>query len=352
LPELPEVETTRRHLAEHLPGARVAAVALPDPRALLRPAPADFAARVVGATILAVERRAKYLIMPLRGGAQADDDPAVVGARGVAVGILDATSDGQARDKPPRYGPSRARGESMGADAALGGARLAGLAVSSGVAQEGERRNGRAGPADNYLIVHRRMTGNLFLREPGAPPDAHTVAVFSLDDGRELRFCDLRRFAKLWLADAAEVAALDRALGPEPLTRRFTAERLAAALRGRRGLLKPLLLNQNLVAGLGNIYVDEALFAARLRPTRTADTLTDADVRRLHRAIRAVLAQGVRNEGTSFRDYLGAVGQPGRNQMLVEVFRREGQPCPRCRTVILKTRVGGRGTHYCPHCQR
>jgi formamidopyrimidine-DNA glycosylase len=297
MPELPEVETTRRHLAEHLPGARVAAVALLDSRALLRPDPATFAARVVGATVLAVERRAKYLIVPLRHSAASDDGATPAGSRPAA-------------------------------------------------------RNGRSPGADDYLIVHRRMTGNLFLREPGARPDAHTVVVLSLEDGRELRFCDMRRFAKLWLADAADVAALDRALGPEPLTRRFTAERLADALRGRRGLLKPLLLNQNLVAGLGNIYVDEALFAARLHPTRTADTLTDADFRRLHRAIRAVLAQGIRNEGTSFRDYRGAVGQPGRNQMMVEVFRREGQPCPRCRTLILKSRVGGRGTHYCPRCQR
>ena len=297
MPELPEVETTRRYLAEHLPGARVAAMALLDPRALLRPDPATFAARVIGATILAVERRAKYLIMPLRYGGVSDDGATLIDSRP-------------------------------------------------------EARNGRLGSPDEYLIVHRRMTGNLFLREAGAPLDAHTVVVLSLEDGRELRFCDMRRFAKLWLANAAEVAALDRALGPEPLTRRFTAERLAEALRVRRGLLKPLLLNQNLVAGLGNIYVDEALFAARLHPTRTADTLTDADFRRLHRAIRAVLAQGIRNEGTSFRDYRGAIGQPGRNQMMVEVFRREGQPCPRCGTTILKTRVGGRGTHYCPRCQQ
>jgi formamidopyrimidine-DNA glycosylase len=299
LPELPEVETTRRHLAEHLPGARVAAVALLDPRALLRPDPMTFGERVVGAEVLAVERRAKYLIMPL--------------------GRAEPSSSDGCPQRPARAG-------------------------SPG--------NGRAPLPGDYLIVHRRMTGNLLLREPGAPADAHTVVVLHLGDGRELRFCDMRRFAKLWLADAAELAALDRALGPEPLTRRFTAERLADALRGRRGLLKPLLLNQALVAGLGNIYVDEALFAARLHPTRTADTLTDADYRRLHRAIRAVLAQGIRNEGTTFRDYVGAVGQPGRNQMMVEVFRREGQPCPRCRTVILKTRVGGRGTHYCPRCQQ
>jgi formamidopyrimidine-DNA glycosylase len=162
----------------------------------------------------------------------------------------------------------------------------------------------------------------------------------------------MRRFAKLWLADAAEIALLDSTLGLEPLLPTFTAERLAAALANRRGLLKSLLLNQNLVAGLGNIYVDEALFAARLHPTRTADTLTGAEVRRLHRAIRAVLAQGIANEGTTFRDYLGAVGLPGRNQEQVGVFKREGKPCTRCRTLIVKTRVGGRGTHYCPRCQR
>ncbi|HEY7062164.1 MAG TPA: bifunctional DNA-formamidopyrimidine glycosylase/DNA-(apurinic or apyrimidinic site) lyase [Chloroflexota bacterium] len=327
MPELPEVETTRRHLAEHLPGARVAAVALPDPRALLRPDPAAFAARVVGARILAVERRAKYLLLPLARGAI----EAVPGGIEPGVGA----------------GCTPARGLQAAAPA-----RADASPVSETAATHRLARNGRPRPPDDYLIVHRRMTGNLFLREPGAPPDAHTVAVLSLADGCELRFCDLRRFAKLWLADAAEVAALDRALGPEPLTRHFTAERLAAAFEGRRGLLKPLLLNQNLVAGLGNIYVDEALFVARLHPTRTADTLTAADFRRLHRAIRAVLAQGIRNEGTSFRDYRGAVGQPGRNQMMVEVFQRDGKPCPRCRTTILKIRVGGRGTHYCPRCQR
>ena len=272
MPELPEVETTRRHLAVHLPGARVAAVELRDPRALWRPDPESFEARLVGVPIVAVRRRAKYLLVDLANG--------------------------------------------------------------------------------EHLVVHRRMTGNLLLREPGAPADAHTVVVLHLDDGRELRFCDMRRFAKLWLADAAEIALLDTTLGPEPLERDFTAERLAAALASRRGQLKPLLLNQGLVAGLGNIYVDEALYVARLHPTRSADTLTEADVRRLHRAIRAVLNQGILNEGTTFRDYVGAVGMPGRNQEQVGVFKREGQPCTRCRTLIVKTRVGGRGTHYCPRCQQ
>ncbi|HLH26388.1 MAG TPA: bifunctional DNA-formamidopyrimidine glycosylase/DNA-(apurinic or apyrimidinic site) lyase [Chloroflexota bacterium] len=348
MPELPEVETTRRHLAEHLPGARVAAVALLDPRALLRPDPATFAARVVGATVLAVARRAKYLIVPLTptcGQAERSADTGVA-ACGPRAGTRPAPTIFGGLPAGGKPAATRRRPRSLPASSAGG-------AVANGqVWTNASRRNGQAAPADDYLIVHRRMTGNLLLREPGAPPDAHTVAVLTLDDGRELRFCDMRRFAKLWLADAAEVAALDRALGPEPLTRLFTAERLAAALRGRRGSLKPLLLNQNLVAGLGNIYVDEALFAARLHPTRTVDTLTDADFRRLHRAIRAVLAQGIRNEGTTFRDYLGAVGQPGRNQMMVEVFKREGKPCSRCRTLIRKTRVGGRGTHYCPRCQQ
>lgn len=286
MPELPEVETTRRYLAAHLPGARVAAVALHDPRVLERPDPATFAAQLAGATITEVRRRGKYLILDL------------------------------APAPPP-------------APAAAGPA-----------------------PATRHLVVHRRMTGNLFLREPGAPPDAHTVAVLSLADGRELRLCDLRRLARLWLADAAELAALDRALGPEPLTPAFTPERLAASLTRRRARLKALLLDQRLVAGLGNIYADEALFAASLHPALLAHTLTAEDIARLHTAIRTVLEQGIHNEGTSFRDYRGAVGQPGRNQLLVAVFRRTGQPCPRCGTPIVKTRVGGRGTHYCPQCQR
>jgi formamidopyrimidine-DNA glycosylase len=271
VPELPEVETTRRHLAAHLPGARVVAVDLPDPRAVWRPDPASFAARLRGEELSDVRRRAKYLIVDLRGG--------------------------------------------------------------------------------EHLVVHRRMTGNLLLREAGAPPDDYTVAVLRLADGRELRFCDLRRFARMWLATPEELAALDRALGPEPLSPEFTAERLARILGGRRGALKPLLLDQRMVAGLGNIYVDEALFAAGLQPTRTVDTLCPADVERLHAAIRAVLEQGIRNEGTTFRDYLGAIGQPGRNQHMMGVFKREGKPCERCGAEILKTRVGGRGTHYCPRCQ-
>jgi len=271
VPELPEVETTRRHLAAHLPGARVAAVELLDPRAVWRPDAATFAARLTDTVLGDVRRRGKYLVVDLLDG--------------------------------------------------------------------------------DHLVVHRRMTGNLLLRERAAPPDDYTVAVLHLADGRELRFCDLRRFARMWLATPEELAALDQALGPEPLTAEFTPERLAAILARRRGALKPLLLDQRTVAGLGNIYVDEALFAAGLHPTRTVDTLQPADVERLHAAIRAVLEQGIRNEGTTFRDYLGAVGQPGRNQMMVEVFKREGQPCPRCGTAIVKARVGGRGTHYCPRCQ-
>jgi formamidopyrimidine-DNA glycosylase len=195
------------------------------------------------------------------------------------------------------------------------------------------------------------MTGNVFLREPDAPPDAYTVAVLGLEDGRSLRFADLRRFARMWLATAAEVALLDQTLGPEPLGPAFTPEHLGANLRKRRSQIKPLLLNQAIVAGLGNIYVDEALFAAGLHPTRTAESLTPDEIVKLHAAIQAVIEQGIRNEGTSFRDYLGAVGQPGRNQMLVEVFRRQGKPCPRCGVLIAKIRVGGRGTHYCERCQ-
>ncbi len=272
MPELPEVETTRRHLAAHLPGARVVAVELLDPRAVWRPDPATFATRLTGMDLGDVRRRAKYLVVDLRDG--------------------------------------------------------------------------------DHLVVHRRMTGNLLLREPAAPPDEHTVAVLRLADGRELRFCDLRRFARMWLATPAELAALDRSLGPEPLSPEFTAERLASILANRRRALKPLLLDQRAIAGLGNIYVDEALFAAGLRPTRGADTLQPADVERLHAAIRAVLEQGIRNEGTTFRDYLGAIGQPGRNQHMMGVFKREGKSCERCSAVILKTRVAGRGTHYCPRCQR
>jgi formamidopyrimidine-DNA glycosylase len=150
----------------------------------------------------------------------------------------------------------------------------------------------------------------------------------------------------------ADVEALDRRLGPEPLSPAFTAETLSAALARRPGKLKNVLLDQRLVAGLGNIYVDEALFRARLHPERSANTLTADEARRLHRAIRAVLRESLEHRGTTFSSFQDANGEAGAYGAALTVYGRGGRGrCPRCGSPLAKIVVGGRGTHFCPACQ-
>jgi len=200
-----------------------------------------------------------------------------------------------------------------------------------------------------YLVVHLRMTGALLYRDGRAPADRYTRAVLSLDDGTELRFADLRKLGRLRLAaDPNEVVGR---LGPEPLDARFTSAALRQAIGKRRAPIKAVLLDQRAVAGLGNIYADEALFAARIHPLRRADTLNEAENRRLHRSIRHVLRDALENRGASFRDYVDGGGREGRHQFHVKVFRRTGQPCYVCGATIQRIKVGGRSTHFCPECQ-
>jgi formamidopyrimidine-DNA glycosylase len=139
--------------------------------------------------------------------------------------------------------------------------------------------------------------------------------------------------------------------GPEPLTTTFSSAKLAERLKGRSGRLKTLLLNQSFIAGVGNIYADEALWRARLHPLRRADSLTPDDVRRLHRAIRSVLRQGIQNRGASFADYVGADGEPGANAERLAVYQRTGEPCLRCGRTIQRLVIGQRSSHFCPRCQ-
>jgi formamidopyrimidine-DNA glycosylase len=198
------------------------------------------------------------------------------------------------------------------------------------------------------LVVHLRMTGKLLL--PDVPLVGHLRATLWFDDGSSLRFTDLRKFGRLWLVDSA--AALFEKIGPEPLTEGFTREALAETIRDRRAPVKSVILDQRRIAGIGNIYADEALFEARVLPARLAGTLTPVEVTRLHEAIRTVLLRGVESRGASFRDYLDAEGQSGNMQMYVKVFRRTGKPCYVCGTAIERSKVGGRSTHYCPSCQK
>lgn len=273
MPELPEVESLVRDLrAAGLPGARIRRLRVYAPR-LLAASPELARRRLRGRRILAVSRRAKYILLTLSGGWT--------------------------------------------------------------------------------LLVHLRMTGQFRLVRRGAPRDPHDHLVLELTDGRELRFHDPRRFGR-WRLERDPRDAL-RGLGPEPLAPDFTAAALGRRLAGRRGRLKSLLLNQAVMAGLGNIYADESLWRAGLHPCRRAHRLAAAEVRRLHRAIRAVLREAVRHGGTSLglgEGNYARLGRRGGYQRRLRVYQRAGLPCPRCRTPVRRMVVGQRGTHFCPRCQR
>jgi len=293
MPELPEVETVARDLQHWVAGATIADAEVSWERTIRHPQPGDrFVAELRGATIKRVGRRAKSVLLYLADG--------------------------------------------------------------------------------RVMTVALRMTGALIVAPAGTPADRYARVVFRLADGRELRYRDVRKFGRigLWepggiprgrrparakrVAEAAgpyRVGDVFARHGPEPLAASFSAARLAARLKGRSARLKTLLLDQTFIAGVGNIYADEALWRARLHPLRAADTLTPEEVRRLHRAIRSVLRQGIANRGASFADYVGADGEPGENAERLAVYRRTGEPCLRCGRPISRIVVGQRSTHFCPHCQ-
>ncbi len=205
----------------------------------------------------------------------------------------------------------------------------------------------------DWLLVHLRMTGRLLLEADDSVPDVHDRVRLGLDDGRELRLHDTRKFARMCLVAGPQAPPLCD-LGPEPLVPTFTVGCLSAIMTRRR-IIKPLLLDQHVIAGIGNIYADEALWDAGVHPMRRADTLTPDEIKRLQRAIRRVLRRGIRAGGTSLgwahTNFLGVAQQWGANAENLRVFRRHGQPCPRCKQTIERMVVAQRATHYCPACQ-
>jgi formamidopyrimidine-DNA glycosylase len=204
------------------------------------------------------------------------------------------------------------------------------------------------------LLIHLRMTGSLRHAQNGAlDDDPHRRAVVKLDDGSDVAYRDVRRFGTWHLLEPEEVDPyLQQRLGGEPLERSFTAKRLGERLANRRAPIKAALLDQRTVAGLGNIYVDEALWRAQLHPLREAGTLDTDELARLTRAIREALRAGIARQGASLRDYSTPDGRRGRAQERFRVYGREGEPCTRCGTPVDKIRTAGRGTWYCPNCQR
>ena len=214
------------------------------------------------------------------------------------------------------------------------------------------------------LVVSLRMTGQLLFREETSVEDRFVRAFMTFEDGTLLRFADTRKFGRMQIVDRSDLVdevrerrsvgkPLHTSLGIEPLSRRFTVRWLAAMLKRRaRAAIKPLLLDQREIAGVGNIYAIEALWRARIHPLRQAGTLTPAEVARLHEAIRWVLKKGIRLGGASPSDYVDARGNKGRMQREFNLYDRAGELCPRCGRAIVRTVVGGRGTFHCPRCQR
>lgn len=270
MPELPEVETVRRGLADAVTGRRVTAVEVHE-RRLRRPLARDFAARLTGRRIEAVRRRAKYLLLDLDDGAS--------------------------------------------------------------------------------WLVHLGMTGTMVVLPADEPRRTHTHVIATLDDGRTLRFHDPRRFGLMRVGRAVELHELTE-LGPEPLAEEFSAEFLHGIARRQRRAVKSLLMDQQVVAGLGNIYVNEILFGAGIRPTRRTSRVTRADAERIVAETGRVIANAIDLRGSSISDYRDERGEPGAFQHTFRVYERAGEPCRRCDGVIRRRVIVGRSSFYCPRCQR
>jgi formamidopyrimidine-DNA glycosylase len=200
-----------------------------------------------------------------------------------------------------------------------------------------------------FLIVHMRMTGSLLLKEADEEPEKFVRVIIYLDDGTAIHFRDMRRFGRMWLV--AEKQEVVGSLGPEPLEPEFTPEVLAKILKNRQPAVKGLLLDQRLIAGIGNMYADEALYNARIHPLRPGNSLSKAEIARLHEAIQKVLRLGIRNKGASTETYIRPGGVKGEAQLQFQVAHQKGRECP-CGGKVERIVVQQRGTFFCPRCQK
>lgn len=218
------------------------------------------------------------------------------------------------------------------------------------------RRRGKfviMGLSQGCLLIHLRMTGQLLVcggADETLEEDKHVHVIISFASGRILYFRDIRKFGRFYLVDEADEIVGD--LGPEPLAKEFTVGTLIRLFKGRRAQIKSLLLDQHVLAGLGNIYTDESLWKARLHPCRPVNDLDVEEMERLHSSIRQVLRAAVKDRGTTLENYRDADGKRGRHQERLAVYGREGEACPRCGQAVERDKVAGRGTYYCPACQQ
>jgi len=203
------------------------------------------------------------------------------------------------------------------------------------------------------VALHLKLSGQLILRKSTDSPDRFTHIVLELDKGGELRFNDLRKFGFMKVVESKQdLEKLLSEFGPEPFTPDFTLEKFKEILTKSARAIKTVIMDQSKIAGVGNIYADEALWRARIHPEKPSSKLTDRELKDLYEAISFVLKQGVVDRGTSVDQYLDAHGDEGEHARNLKVFRQNGKPCSRCSTIIKKIRVGGRGTHFCPVCQQ
>jgi formamidopyrimidine-DNA glycosylase len=199
------------------------------------------------------------------------------------------------------------------------------------------------------MIIHLKMTGQLLMQSCSTPVPEHVHTVFLLSGSEELRFRDVRKFGRVYLtADSDEILGK---LGPEPLEEFFTPDLLYQKLVSRRRIIKPLLLDQNFIAGIGNIYADESLFKAKLAPRRTSNMISRSESDHLHTSIRATLQRAIENGGATINDYRQPDGSEGEMQNSFRVYGREGEPCFRCDGVVVRIVLGSRSTFFCPSCQ-
>jgi formamidopyrimidine-DNA glycosylase len=322
MPELPEVETIARGVHERVRGDVIAQVWFGSHREPFKTPAARQAAGLEGRAILAVHRTGKHIVCELSG---ADDHLSSHSSRK----NKNAARAGHLSDILQRgsFAALRMTAAEMGC---LG-------------------REGAEVAAEAQWIVHLGMTGRLLVTTPDAPVAAHTHARLTLASGREIRFVDPRRFGRLEWRDLRKTAGF-ASPGSDPLS--IEAEEFAALFRGRKLAIKAALLNQTLLAGVGNIYADESLFRAGIRPRKQAGRLTRADLERLRLALREVLQHAIRLGGSSVSDYVDANGVRGFFQLEHCVYLRTGEPCRHCQTPIRRILLAGRGTHYCSQCQR
>lgn len=342
MPELPEVETIACGLRPQLTGRRIVSVVVHN-EGTVQGDEAVFARCVPGRVIAGVGRRGKLLLLelaPLDGGAGGAD--ATDGAEG---GTDEVRFAGTGTDVPTDALPDAPRDV-----ADLMACRdVAGKMPGPGVTGTGSTGGNRV---PHLLGVHLKMTGRLFVYGPEVAPNAHTRVVFGLDDGNRLFFDDARKFGYVRALSEADLATWDfwRSLGPEPLE--IAAPDFAALFRGRRGRIKALLLDQTVIAGIGNIYADESLFRASIRPDAQAGELSPERLRVLHGHLVDVLRESIAECGSSIRDYRDAHGDAGAFQNRFKVYGRSGQPCVACGRALATGKVAGRTTVFCEQCQK